>query len=424
MAKGAYIGNSNSRKVKRIYLGDGTSHKVKKGYIGVDGLAKLFFSGATVWGKYNTVTTNTYYWNRYNRVSTYRYYWDRYNLNSTVYFKWKRYNIITQNIYKWNKYNQTFSEEYADRLALQSSASSTFTNNSGTSIKYWRTNVTRGTYEVSISADGKISGVTYGNRQLSALTMSPGDSLDANEDYITILEIGTSFRISRSGRQFSITNVGSNVGTCYLRLFGTDHFTSEGDPGTGYYYYKIVGEKGTYFGEYTSSIRNDKPDNGSDPDGYWYEYQGSTQEQIKGSYLDDVESTNSSAYPDNGISGNYWYVYDSTRVEYSQGSANGSVNSTNRSAYPDNGRSGSYWYVYDRQTTSYSQGSYINQVSSTNRGAYPDNNYSGSYWYVYDHVNTTYSRGSYIGTVESDSPSAYPDNGRHTDGYWYVLQSE
>ena len=29
-----------------------------------------------------------------------------------------------------------------------------------------------------------------------------------------------------------------------------------------------------------------------------------------------------------------------------------------------------------------------------------------------------------IETVESDNPNAYPENGRHSDGYWYVLQPE
>ena len=51
MAKAVYIGNNNSKKVKKIYLGNGTSHKVKKGYVGVYGIAKLFFSGATIWKK-------------------------------------------------------------------------------------------------------------------------------------------------------------------------------------------------------------------------------------------------------------------------------------------------------------------------------------------------------------------------------------
>lgn len=33
--------------------------------------------------------------------------------------------------------------------------------------------------------------------------------------------------------------------------------------------------------------------------------------QIQGSYIEDVTSTNRSAYPDNGISGGYWYVFQS-----------------------------------------------------------------------------------------------------------------
>ena len=69
MAKGLYIGNSNAKKVKKIYLGDNNSRKVKKGYVGVDGIAKLFFSGATIWKKYNAAENHTYHWNRFNRVT-------------------------------------------------------------------------------------------------------------------------------------------------------------------------------------------------------------------------------------------------------------------------------------------------------------------------------------------------------------------
>ena len=70
------------------------------------------------------------------------------------------------------------------------------------------------------------------------------------------------------------------------------------------------------------------------------------------------------------------------------------------------------------------RGSLLGSVTSTSRNTYPTNGISGSYWYVYDRQDTSYSQGSYIQDVENDNPNAYPDNGRHSDGYWYVKQSE
>lgn len=63
-----------------------------------------------------------------------------------------------------------------------------------------------------------------------------------------------------------------------------------------------------------------------------------------GSFIEYVYSSNSSAYPNGGQSGNYWY--SGRTVEYSQGSYIDQVESNNPSAYPDNGRgSDGYWYV-------------------------------------------------------------------------------
>ena len=67
MAKAVYLGDNNSRKVKKMYEGNGTAHKIKKGYIGdSSGKARLFFSGATRWNRYTVITQ--YRWNTYNTI--------------------------------------------------------------------------------------------------------------------------------------------------------------------------------------------------------------------------------------------------------------------------------------------------------------------------------------------------------------------
>lgn len=63
----------------------------------------------------------------------------------------------------------------------------------------------------------------------------------------------------------------------------------------------------------------------------------------KGSYIDDVSSTSSSAYPSNGASGSYWYV--SKGSETSRGNYIDNVTSSNYTQYPDNGIKDGYWYV-------------------------------------------------------------------------------
>ena len=63
----------------------------------------------------------------------------------------------------------------------------------------------------------------------------------------------------------------------------------------------------------------------------------------QGSYIDQVTSTSSSAYPNNGIHGDYWYVSEGS--DQSRGTYIDDVASENYNAYPDNGISGSYWYI-------------------------------------------------------------------------------
>lgn len=65
----------------------------------------------------------------------------------------------------------------------------------------------------------------------------------------------------------------------------------------------------------------------------------------------------------------------------------------------------------------------LQYVSSINSDQYPNDGESGDYWYVYQGEEIQYSQGSYITEVEADE-GTYPSNGRHTDGYWYVLQPE
>ena len=76
---------------------------------------------------------------------------------------------------------------------------------------------------------------------------------------------------------------------------------------------------------------------------YSFNTNGSTAQQISGSYIEDVTSASSSAYPANGVSGSYWYV--SKGSESSKGNYIDTVTSENYNQYPDDGIQGGYWYV-------------------------------------------------------------------------------
>ena len=71
-----------------------------------------------------------------------------------------------------------------------------------------------------------------------------------------------------------------------------------------------------------------------------------TPYNVKGSFIEDVYSTDTSAYPSDSISINYWYTangYDST---YSQGTKVDTVNDKTETTYPNNARhTDGFWYV-------------------------------------------------------------------------------
>lgn len=416
MAKKVYIGESNlSKKIDEIYLGiNGKARKVTKAYIGINGAARQFWPDVVLyyWNKYTSKYTNSYYWNRYSLTTSYTYIWNRYNLNSITYYKWKRYNIQTNTSgYKWNKYRVSYPgtatltttrSDRVDRVILG--------NGTGRAVTFKHYLFKEPT---SITIDYMLGSIVLVNNT------GLGSSLSIDNNAIRIEDEGENATLAFD----EFYNVGPDqiryqMDSIYPKYLGYVIYENN----YGRVTYGEVQYTKSLIGTVSSSSEDAYPENGLHTDGYWYESLGYDEDYSQGSYIDDVESTNSSAYPQSGVSGNYWYEYDSSRVVYSQGTLNGSVSSTSRYEYPDNGQSGSYWYVYNREEVEYSKGSYIGQVSATSPSQYPNDGYSGSYWYVYDHMDTTWYQGSYIGIVQSEDPSAYPTNGRHTDGYWYVKQ--
>ena len=342
MAKAVYIGNNNSKKVKKMYLGNGTSHKVKKGYIGVDGIAKLFFSGATVWKKYNTITTTTYYWNRYNVGTITRRTWERYSIDTQ--YAWDRKQKLGYGYYLADSVDG-LTLRYPDRLYY------------GINLKYYKdsddNSSNSAVFEEKIVDDNWTNDLSSLSQKLTGNFYCSPRVYKISE--ITGIHAGSAPRIDMNG-------------------------------------YRCFVDKDTIVYDDTDiiSVISSDPDaypNGGELNGYYYDNR--REEKIKGTLIDTVTSTVNNQYPTDGISGDYWYVLDESKTE--------TENVQGTIQYSDS--------------------------SSTNRNRYPNNGQSGNYWYVYDRSSVSYSRGSYISDVEAD-PGTYPENGRHSDGYWYVLQPE
>lgn len=326
-----------------------------------------------VWMKYNSVEHRTYKWNRFNVVTTVTYKWNKFNSVATTTYKWRRYNLSSTHNLK-----QTILSPIG---SLGTGGDGAFSiENIGSDVEYfipkfstnWRSYYSDGTFRNTSNA---IMGY----------------------DYETQANIGDHGWFVMPS--WTYENQGFGHPHEFLRC--TVHGNAKSSGST------IYGITGDYQG---SSIS--------------YKTCSYTVETSysQGSANGEVTSTNRSAYPNNGRSGNYWYVYDSSSVSYSKGSAAGTATSTNQSAYPSNGRhSDGYWYVSNGSTTSYSKGTANGSITSAQQNAYPaDGRHTDGYWYTANGHDSTYSRGTKVGTVNNKTADAYPNDKRHTDGFWYV----
>lgn len=333
MAKNVYIGLSNkSRHVDKMYISlNGKSRTIKKGYIGVSGKSKIFFE-IFIWDKYNAV-------------------W----VSGARYYRWTRYNSVQRTMYKWYKYSTTQTLESVDYERTRKNPRKYFLiNNGGTtlSLYYMHRNNEYEIGDLILDNNNKIIGVND----------SADETIPAGEQ----VTISSTDMMNRAIYVIANYTYDWEGGEEYKEM--TINLTPSAPSST---ILRIAESAGCVFTQYGIASGTDK-----------------------GDFIEVVESSRSSAYPENGVQGGFYYEYIGTTTTYVQGSTNyGEVRSYNRSAYPDNGRRAAdgYWYVY--KGTGTEEGSY--QQGSTN-----------------------------YGEVTSSNKNAYPENGRHTDGYWYVLQPE
>lgn len=317
-----------------------------------------------VWMKYNSVEHRTYKWNRFNVVTTITYKWNKFNSVATTTYKWRRYSVNSS-------YRRSLLQENLNEISKDLST---------------RIRVCNSFY---ITSDGLFAT----NDQYASTYVLQNIYDDADNHH----EVGIG-----SGQCYIIDVTNNRLYDYGILMTASPRLTVSKKSSNSYFevIYSYGGMSGTV----------------AQADEYY-----ASRTYSQGTYIDQVTSTNQSAYPSDGQSGNYWYVYDSSSVSYSKGSAAGTATSTNKSAYPSNGRhSDGYWYEANGSTTSYSKGTANGSVTSANSGAYPSNGRSGNYWYVANGYDSTYSRGTKVGTVNNKTATTYPNDKRHTDGFWYV----
>lgn len=255
---------------------------------------------------------------------------------------------------------------------------------------------------------------------------------------------------------------------------GTGDISNDGyttSYGTGYTFdentgkFTITGVKHSYIGDYKvgsvtyhNSSRNSRDENLEEKtfttiyewtitnvtsSQITWDYKALTAVQGKGTFVDTVEASDPSAYPDNGKQGNYWYVrYADTpltwkRYTLTEGEVQGeSVTQTATSTTyfyraTSYSRSGKTFTATGTRTraSSLAVGDFLIQsngafVSSTNMSGdalFKITGKSGSSTVslTFDTYTVGDVKGSYLDTVSSYNPHEYPDNGAQ-DGYWYV----
>ena len=281
MPKGLYIGDGTSKKVKRVYFGESAvSRKVKKGYIGIDGAAKLFFSGATVWKKYNTVETHTHSWKRYN-------------VNSTTTYTWRKYSI---------------TENYTIRLT-----------NDTLSFKWYEND---NPYE-KVYRSARATGVGASEISLSGLVTITASNYDKLVGYYTTTGSSRYYKITEftryegSSAKYMGTRIEGTKGSSTQTYVGTVTSTDpnaypNGGTQGGYYYDSRTADtqysQGSLIDTVTANNSSAYPSNGVSGN-YWYVYEGDSVSYGQGTYVEDIEADDPSTYPDNGRhSDGYWYV--------------------------------------------------------------------------------------------------------------------
>lgn len=267
------------------------------------------------------------------------YVWKKYEVVENVSYKWNRWNVVETVTYKWEKWNTAIEEK---QLAY---------------------------YQGIDPGDGTES-VPYGNAIYMYSTY--GSTYKISDSYYIS---GSEFRLEGSIKDILVSQslVSDRNFYCiaYKEYDGTETTVYVAPNATsGRRIFRMPnGNSGSHHGK-TSWIHYS---------GYLYglaDAKGSTS-------YGQVTSTNSAAYPSNGISGSYWYVSAGSSTSYSKGSTlYSSVSSTSSSAYPNPGHQDGYWYENRQQVITYSMGSYIEDVFSTNPQRYPTNGMDGAYWYV------------------------------------------
>ena len=190
-------------------------------------------------------------------------------------YTWRRYRVDTVPLFVWDQWSKTVVTKYTGNVSVTNSGGSqtatwspTFPTNDPPKIDEenmtWRTR--SGTW------DGVNSGGSWIVRS---------KSLSNNCYFVTDVE-----QVTTSSVKFYYSKIARAIATT------------------------VDTQGSTHYGQVTSVDSEAYPDNGAQ-DGYWYVYNTTTTETVKGELVDIVTGDSPNAYPADGIhTDGYWYVLE------------------------------------------------------------------------------------------------------------------
>lgn len=157
---------------------------------------------------------------------------------------------------------------------------------------------------------------------------------------------------------------------------------------------------------------------------YYQQVDPTTKAQVKGNFIEEVESNQDDTYPKDGPAAGYYWVYSRQVGQESIGKGTyvEDVTAYALDTYPQDGAISGFWYVYQDYELEYYQGDIITEVNSLDQAKYPQNGIQEGYWYKYTGYSDEDFANEFVDFVTYPDRSYYPTNGEK-NGYWYIYIS-
>lgn len=324
-----------------------------------------------VWDKYSLNNNGIYKWDKHDIINETKYYWNKYNINKEIKYYWKKYSVNESIIYSMNRYNITQSSDVYGIYQRNVKEATKYLNLNNSVSKSTRAEYaySKGTYIYFITVDGKNVRFTQADVIANPMLCNPylygycGVTSSSGYKHASFYFTDqTAMKISADGAQIIFTNTynyyannstssypkgltDSPTGTAYIEVklkwpdmdsrirdfltypkTGPKPKTSSYIQGQAFFDFMNDGlwqnQEPVYMVDYSNSTVVTTTDIydvkiGLDSTlSYYYEYIGEERKQEKGDFIEEIISTDNTAYPSDGIQDGYWYVETSAPSSY------------------------------------------------------------------------------------------------------------